>query len=235
RAFPISAALRAGRSALYAASACNCGPAALPAALFRHSAVRDHHRQGCGDQADRLGVGKYLLLALCVLVTACSVVLPYVMLAIVSISKSWGNPLSWENMTLSHYGALFVSGGIARRALINSLFLAVSAATLAALLTAALATIVERTDFRARGLVAFIAMVPFAVPGIALGVAMMWAYISPPIALYGTIWILLVTYVTKWVPLGFMSARLSLKQMSSEFEEAARNLGATWTYAFAKV
>jgi iron(III) transport system permease protein len=182
-----------------------------------------------------LGVGKYFLLALCVLVTACSVVLPYVMLAIVSISKSWGNPLSWENMTLSHYGALLANGGIARRALINSLFLAVSAATLAALLTALLATMVERTDFRACGLVAFIAMVPFAVPGIALGVAMMWAYISPPIALYGTIWILLVTYVTKWIPLGFMSARLSLKQMSSEFEEAARNLGATWTYAFAKV
>jgi iron(III) transport system permease protein len=182
-----------------------------------------------------LGYGKYLLVALCIVVTACSVVLPYLMLAIVSISKSWGNPLSFENMTLSHYGAIFVSGGIARRALINSLFLAVSAATLAALLTAALATMVERTDFRGRGLVGFIAMVPFAVPGIALGVAMMWAYISQPIALYGTIWILLVTYVTKWIPLGFMSARLSLKQMSSEFEEAARNLGATWTYAFVKV
>jgi iron(III) transport system permease protein len=178
-----------------------------------------------------LGFGKYLLLALCIVVTVCSVVLPYLMLAIVSISKSWGNPLSWENMTLSHYGAIFASGGIARRALINSLFLAVSAATLAALLTAALATLVERTDFRGRGLVGFIAMLPFAIPGIALGVAMMWAYISPPIALYGTIWILLVTYVTKWIPLGFMSARLSLKQMSSEFEEAARNLGATWIYA----
>jgi iron(III) transport system permease protein len=182
-----------------------------------------------------LGLGKYLLLALCIVVTTCSVVLPYLMLAIVSISKSWGNPLSWENMTLSHYGAIFATGGIAQRALINSLFLAVSAATLAALLTAALATMVERTDFRGRGLVGFIAMVPFAVPGIALGVAMMWAYISPPIALYGTIWILLVTYVTKWIPLGFMSARLSLKQMSSEFEEAARNLGATWSYAFTRV
>jgi iron(III) transport system permease protein len=182
-----------------------------------------------------LGFSKYLLLALCIVVTACSVVLPYLMLAIVSISKSWGNPLSWENMTLSNYGAIFASGGIARRALSNSLFLAVSAATLAALLTAALATMVERTDFRGRGLIGFIAMVPFAVPGIALGVAMMWAYISPPIALYGTIWILLAAYVTKWIPLGFMSARLSLKQMSSEFEEAARNLGATWTYTFAKV
>jgi iron(III) transport system permease protein len=182
-----------------------------------------------------LGLGKYLLLALCIVVTTCSVVLPYLMLAIVSISKSWGNPLSWENITLSHYSAIFASGGIAQRALINSLFLAVSAATLAALLTAALATMVERTDFRGRGLVGFIAVVPFAVPGIALGVAMMWAYISPPIALYGTIWILLVTYVTKWIPLGFMSARLSLKQMSSEFEEAARNLGATWSYAFTRV
>jgi len=182
-----------------------------------------------------LGFSKYLLFALCMVVTSCSVVLPYLMLTIVSISKSWGNPLSWENITLSHYGAIFASSGIARRALINSLSLAVSAATLAVLLTAALATMVERTKFWGRGLVGSIAMVPFAIPGIAFGVAMMWAYISPPIALYGTIWILLVTYVTKWIPLGFMSARLSLKQMSSEFEEAARNLGATWTYAFMKV
>jgi len=182
-----------------------------------------------------LGSSKYLLLALCIVVVMCSVVLPYLMLAIVSISKSWGNPLSWQNMTLSHYRAIFASGGIAQRALINSLFLAVSAATLATLLTAVLAALVERTDFRGRSLVGLIAMVPFAIPGIALGVAMMWAYISPPIALYGTIWILLVTYVTKWIPLGFMSARLSLKQMSSEFEEAARNLGATWSYAFTRV
>jgi iron(III) transport system permease protein len=182
-----------------------------------------------------LGFSRYFLLALCFAAVSISVLMPYLMLAIVSISKSWGNPLSWSNITFEHYTSIFVAGGIARRALTNSVVLAVGAATIVVFLTSALAAIVEGTKFRGRDLVAFIAMVPFAVPGIAMGVAIMWAYISPPIVLYGTIWILLLTYVTKWIPLGFTSARLSIGQMSSEFEEAARNLGAGWVYAFIKI
>ena len=78
-------------------------------------------------------------------------------------------------------------------------------------------------------------MVPIAVPGIVLAVGMFWAYIRPPIVLYGTIWILLVAYITRYLPFGERSAASSLMQVDKSLEECSEVCGASWFYTFRKI
>jgi iron(III) transport system permease protein len=69
-------------------------------------------------------------------------------------------------------------------------------------------------------------------PGPVMAVAMLWAYVRPPFMLYGTLWILLVAYVTHYIPYGVRTITGSLRQLSPEFEQAAAVCGATRTRSF---
>jgi iron(III) transport system permease protein len=71
-------------------------------------------------------------------------------------------------------------------------------------------------------------MVPIALPGVVLGVAVLWGYSRPYLMLYGTLWILLVAYDTKDLPLGLKSAHSSFLQVHPELEESSRVCGASW-------
>ena len=61
-----------------------------------------------------------------------------------------------------------------------------------------------------------------------MAVGVLQAFIRPPLVLYGTIWILLVAYVARFVPLAVRSANASLRQIDPSLEEAARIAGASW-------
>ena len=61
-----------------------------------------------------------------------------------------------------------------------------------------------------------------------MAVGILLAFIQPPLVLYGTIWILLVAYVARFVPLAVRSANATLRQIDPALEEAARITGATW-------
>jgi iron(III) transport system permease protein len=66
-------------------------------------------------------------------------------------------------------------------------------------------------------------------------VAMLWAYVSPPFMLYGTLWILLLAYITHYLPYGVRTITGSLRQLSTEFEQAAAVCGATRARSFRDV
>ena len=63
-------------------------------------------------------------------------------------------------------------------------------------------------------------------PGPVLAVAMLWAYLHEPFVLYGTLWILLVAYVTHYLPYGVRTITGSFRQISPDFERAAAVCGA---------
>jgi len=68
-----------------------------------------------------------------------------------------------------------------------------------------------------------------------LGVSLMWVYFTIPIRIYGTIWILLVAYVTRYLPYGIRSLSGGLAQIHRELEEAASVAGARWWPTFWRV
>jgi iron(III) transport system permease protein len=175
-----------------------------------------------------IGRWKYLLLGFCLTVISLSIFIPYSTLLVVSLSRVWGIPLSWENLTLENFRFILFGYKLARVSIKNSFLLAILAASLGLVLAFISSYSVERTETRANRLMSFLIMVPFAIPGIAMATGFLWAYISPPFVLYGTVWILVVAYIARRVPLAFTNCRDGIRQLNPELEESAINLGASW-------
>jgi len=176
-----------------------------------------------------LGKRKYLLLSFCLVIVSLSVFIPYSTLLIVSLSKIWGLPLTLKNLTLGNFKYILFDYDLARTSIKNSFILALMAATFGVALAFVSGLIVERAEAKSKGFLTFVIMIPFAIPGIAMATGFLWAYISPPLVLYGTIWILVVAYIARRTPLAFSNCRDGLRQLNPELEEASMSLGASWT------
>ncbi len=174
-----------------------------------------------------LGRWKWAMLAFCLAVVFVSLALPVSTLVVSSFLSSWGEPISWENLTVESYAIIADSPDV-YSAVSNGLRLSFSAATVCVLLAVAIVWLVERTEIPGRGLLSFLAMVPFAFPSVALAVGLILIFIHPPFDIYGTLWIIFVGYVVKRIAFAYIFARNALKQLAPEMEEAARVLGAGW-------
>ncbi len=80
------------------------------------------------------------------------------------------------------------------------------------------------TGYRALG---FLATAPVAVPGIVLGVGLFLSYTRPPFVLYGTLWILLIAFVTIALPAAYQQLQSAFRAVHPDLEDASRILGAT--------
>jgi iron(III) transport system permease protein len=184
--------------------------------------------RGVRTQRMRLGPSKWLLLAFCLLVVFFSAVAPVAVLTAAAFSKSWIAPLLPANFTLAHFQAALFDDQVAVRGIVNSFKLATGAALITVLLGLAIAYIDLRTRMRGRRLLDYLAILPLGLPGTVMAVGILLAFIRPPLVLYGTIWILLVAYVARFVPLAVRSANATLQQIDPSLEEAARITGASW-------
>jgi len=82
---------------------------------------------------------------------------------------------------------------------------------------------IRRPSF-ASSTIAFLGVLPVAVPGVVYGIGLLWTYLHSP--LYGTIWILLLAYIAKYLPYAIVVSRTSILQLNRELEESARMSGA---------
>ncbi len=183
--------------------------------------------KGARSQPVDLGWFRWVLLGFCVLVFLVAIVLPYGALIAVSFSKSWGLSF-WQNLTLANYRFVLFEYNVTQRAILNSLLLATLAASIAVLLGTVIGWIDVRTKAPGRRLLDYAALVPLGLPGIVMAVALIQFWLTLPIALYGTLAILLLAYVARYIPLGVRAANTSLRQVDPSLEESARVLGASW-------
>ncbi len=116
------------------------------------------------------------------------------------------------------------STGVAAR---NTLILCTSAATIGTVLAVAIAYITSRKVIAWHRVLGFLATAPAAVPGIVLGVGLFLAYTRPPFVLYGTLWILLIAFVTIALPAAYQQLQSAFRVVNPDLEEASRILGAT--------
>ena len=82
-------------------------------------------------------------------------------------------------------------------------------------------------DVPGHRVLAFLATAPIAIPGIVLGVGLFLSYTRPPLVLYGTLWILLIAYITIELPAAYQQMQSAFRAVNPELEEASRILGAT--------
>ena len=178
----------------------------------------------------QLGRWKYLLSGYSLFIVFLAVILPSVTLLGSSFLKHWGRPYSWENLSLVQFKELLF--GMNQQALIvslkNSFFLGMGSAFLAIVFSLIMAWIVERTRVPGRNILSFLNTSAMSFPAVALALALILCFSSPPLALYGTLWIFLVGYMVKGFPISFLFIKSSLKQISPELEEASRILGGSW-------
>lgn len=183
----------------------------------------------------RLGPWRWPLLAFCLTVVFFSAIAPLGVLAAASFSRSWIEAPGPANFTLEHYRAALFEDQVAVRGIVNSFTLATSAAVLAAGLGLLIAYIDLRTTLRGRRLLDYLAILPLGLPGTVMAVAVILAFIRWPFMIYGTVWIMLVAYVARFVPLAVRSANATLRQIDPSLEEAARITGATWGQTITRI
>ena len=159
------------------------------------------------------------------------VLLPVTMLFLTSLMPYYHVPTleSARLATLKHYVYIFENERVFR-ALGNSLFLAVAGATIAMALAALTAYITVKTKVRGRGLLDGLTFLPWAFPSTALAIGLLWGYVRLPLPVYGTIGILLIAYVTRFLPYGLRAVSSTIVQIHKELEEASRACGGgLWT------
>jgi iron(III) transport system permease protein len=183
--------------------------------------------KGSRPQLMQLGIFRWVMLGFAVLIFIVSIVAPYSTLIAVSFSKSWGLEF-WKNLTLANYKFILFDYNVTQRAIGNSLLLATIAATLAVLLGAVIGWIDLRTRIPGRRLLDYFSLIPLGLPGIVVAVALIQFWLAMPVALYGTLAILLLAYVGRYIPLGVRAANASLRQVDPSLEESAQILGASW-------
>lgn len=155
------------------------------------------------------------------------VLLPLFALLVTSVQPYYGAPLTLETLTGGNYESVLTSNA-AQRGIRNSLLLAPIAATILVIVTAPLAYLNVKARMPLAAALDGIGMVPFALPGSVIGVGMILAWSNPVIGptLYGTLGILLVAYLMRYMAYGLRSARASLMQVHDSLEEAGATSGA---------
>jgi iron(III) transport system permease protein len=183
--------------------------------------------KGSRPQLMPLGAFRWVLLGFAVAVFVVSLLAPYGTLIAVSFSKSWGLAF-WKGLTFANYRFILFEYNVTQRAILNSLLLAILAASIAVLLGAVIGWIDLRTQIPRRALLDYAALIPLGLPGIVVAVALIQFWLAMPFPLYGTLAILLLAYVGRYIPLGVRAANASLRQIDPSLEESAQILGASW-------
>jgi len=182
---------------------------------------------GKGGRRRRIPLGPWRLpaLAACLGVLACSIFLPYAILAKAAFARAWAQPLTADNLTLANVAFTFQQGST-RSAILNTLELGVLTACVGAGLAALLAYVINRKLIPGHQALAFLTLAPVAIPGVVLAVALFVTYTRPPLLLYGSLTILFIAYLTKELPVGYAQSDATFKGVHPELEEAGRILGA---------
>ena len=183
-----------------------------------------------------LGKWRYFTASLFILYFIVIVLLPFLVLLWSSTQKVYSAP-SWAalgRMSLDSYRAVLDYPQFAGTVW-NSLVLALGSATIIMLVSAVVAWIVVRTRIPGRWMLDNLASLPLVFPGLVLGLAIMVCYLYVDIGIYGTLWIMLIAYVTRFLPYGMRYNSASMLQIHKELEESAAMSGASWSMMFRRV
>jgi iron(III) transport system permease protein len=142
---------------------------------------------------------------------------------------------TWSGrFTLTNFQYLWTSEDV-RETLQNSLLISLIAATVATLIGIVISWTTQRTTLRNRQILEYLAVLPVAVPGIAFGVGVALFWLRMPIAVYGTIWIIVLAFIGRFSGYAVRSISSSIVQVHPELEESARIAGYGWLRTFVRI
>ena len=183
-----------------------------------------------------LGPWRYAASGVALLLLVALVLLPILVLLLVALLPYYHVPTwqTWQNLTLENFRYVWATPRV-HKAFINSLILALLGATLCMLLASLASYITVRTKIAGRGIIEGLVFIPWAFPGTAMALGLLWAYVDFPIPVYATIWIILIAYVTRFLPYGLRAVSSTIIQVHKELEEASIVCGAGFFATFRRI
>ena len=182
-----------------------------------------------------LGRWRWVVFGYAMFVAALAVFLPYIFLIQSAFAKAWGRGFALDNITWANFRFILFEHATAAQSVINSFVYAGVSATIAVFLTLGVAYIVARRLIPFGGVLGFLCVAPFVIPGVVLAIGFYAAYAPPPLALYGTALILILAFTTRFLPVGYVNASAAINSLNPEMEEAVRVLGGSRLTALRRV
>ena len=184
-----------------------------------------------------LGRWKWPMLGYCLGVCTLSFFMPMVVICQAALAKAWGRGFALDNLTLNNLYFTVFENNLTRNATLNTFMYAGAASIIAITLALCVAYIVNRqlVSRNVGHLLAFLTMAPFVIPGIVLAIGFYAAYTNPPLLLYGTAWILILAFATRFLPIAYVNCSAAIRSINPELEDAVRILGGTRFTAIRRV
>ena len=176
-----------------------------------------------------LGRWKWPMLGYCLGVCTLSFFMPMVVICQAALAKAWGRGFTLDNLTLDNLYFTIFENNLTRNATLNTFMYAGAASVIAIALALCVAYIVNRqlVGKHVGSLLSFLTMAPFVIPGIVLAIGFYAAYTNPPLLLYGTAWILILAFATRFLPIAYVNCSAAIRSINPELEDAVRILGGT--------
>lgn len=182
-----------------------------------------------------LGPWRWAAFGYAMLVAALAVFLPYLFLVQAAFAKAWGRGFGLDNLSLKNFHFVLFEHATAGTSVLHSFLYGGAAATAATVIAIGVAYIVNRRLIPFADGLGFLCVAPFVIPGVVLAIGFYAAYAPPPLALYGTAWILILAFTTRFLPIGYVNAHAAIRSLNPEMEEAVRVLGGSRLLAVRKV
>ncbi len=184
-----------------------------------------------------LGPARWPMLAFCLAVCTLSFFMPLVVILQAALSKAWGRGFTLDNFTLENLRFTLFENTLTRSATMHTFSYAATASVIAVVLALCISYAVNRrlVGPRVGGVLSFLTMAPFVIPGIVLAIGFYAAYANPPFMLYGTAWILILAFATRFLPIAFSNSNAAIRSINPELEDAVRILGGTRFTAIRRV
>ena len=174
-----------------------------------------------------LGPWKWPALAFVFTVLSLTFIFPYAAIIKTAFTTTVGDALTFENLTMRHWNFVLFEFSATQLALRNTFVLGFLTATIVTAIAVVVSYLVTRRSVPGSGFLGVLATAPVAIPGIVLGVGLFLSYANPTFQLYGTLWILLIAFMTIEMPAGYQQMSSAFSGVHPELEEAGRIMGAS--------
>ena len=192
--------------------------------------------KGFSIRSMHLGIWRYPALVLVLGFALVITVLPTILLVAGTFMKLFGFFNIADPWTMDNWRAT-LSDPVLMRSLWNTIAVGLGSGVVGIFFYALIAYVIVKTNYRGRWLLDFLSWLPWSIPGILLGVALLWTFLQTKIFLpiYGTIYLLMIAMVIKSMPFGAQMIKSVLVQLGSDLEEASKVCGGTWLHTFRRV
>jgi iron(III) transport system permease protein len=192
--------------------------------------------RGFSTRASTLGPWRYpAFISVLLLALICTVV-PMVVLVMGTFMTAFGyfdipRPWTFDNWRRVLADPLLI------KSLQNTLVVGLGAAAIGVAFYSLVAYVIVKTKFAGRHAMDLLSWLPWAIPGILMGLALLWTVFQTRFLLpiYGTVWILVLALIIKSMPLGVQLLKSVLMQFGDELEEASRIAGGSWLQTYRRV